>query len=192
VWLAENVACAERRSERVREELLKHLRQERIEPPAPGRISRIVASALHNAEVTWSVRIASRLSAETTGRIYALVGIDDGDQDDADGEDEGDAAVQDEVAGAAAAAPAAAVAGVEDDGGSGLLALIKSAPGYLFGEVSSIGGLLAPRMLGFDAAKSGRDRRGLDPLRVPGQPHAGGREQCAVRDPQCGRTEELR
>ncbi|WP_372494227.1 DUF4158 domain-containing protein [Actinoallomurus purpureus] len=42
VWLAENVAHAERRPERVREELLKHLREERIEPPTdaarrPGR-----------------------------------------------------------------------------------------------------------------------------------------------------------
>ncbi|MGN9847538.1 hypothetical protein ACTMTI_56710 [Nonomuraea sp. H19] len=62
----------------MREELLKHLREERIEPPTPGRISRIVASALHNAEVAWSVRICSRLSPETTERIYTLVGIDDG------------------------------------------------------------------------------------------------------------------
>jgi hypothetical protein len=62
VWLAEKGAHAERRPDRVREELLKHLREERIEPPTPGRISRIVASALHNAEVAWSVRIASRLS----------------------------------------------------------------------------------------------------------------------------------
>lgn len=61
VWLAEEVAHAERRPERVREELLKYLREERIEPPAPGRISRIVASALHNAEVASSARIASRL-----------------------------------------------------------------------------------------------------------------------------------
>ena len=64
VWLAENVAHAERRPERVREELLKHLREERIEPPTPGRISRIIASALHSAEVTWSLRISSRLSGE--------------------------------------------------------------------------------------------------------------------------------
>ncbi|MEV0152113.1 MULTISPECIES: DUF4158 domain-containing protein, partial [unclassified Nonomuraea] len=115
VWLAENVAHAERRPERVREELLKHLRQERIEPPTMGRISRIVASALHSAEVTWSVRIASQLSAETTRRIYALVGIDEEseDQNDEDGEE---------------TAPGEA-AEDEDGGSSGLLALIKSAPG---------------------------------------------------------------
>lgn len=115
VWLAENVAHAERRPERVREELLKHLRQERIEPPTMGRISRIAASALHSAEVTWSVRIASQLSAETTRRIYALVGIDEEseDQNDEDGEE---------------TAPGEA-AEDEDGGSSGLLALIKSAPG---------------------------------------------------------------
>lgn len=117
VWLAENVAHAERRPERVREELLKHLRQERIEPPTSGRITRIVASALHSAEVAWSVRIASRLSAETIRRIYALVGIDDGAEAATDDEDD---TVQDDAAETAA----------EDDGGSSvLLALIKSAPG---------------------------------------------------------------
>ncbi|MGI5271817.1 DUF4158 domain-containing protein [Nonomuraea sp. CA-218870] len=68
VWPAGEVAHAERRPERVREELLKHLREERIEPPAPGRISRIVASALHNAEVAWSVRIASRWWSPPTER----------------------------------------------------------------------------------------------------------------------------
>ncbi|WP_425413474.1 hypothetical protein [Nonomuraea maritima] len=46
--MAENIAHAERRPERVWEELLKHLHEERIEPPTPGRISRMVASALHN------------------------------------------------------------------------------------------------------------------------------------------------
>ncbi|MEZ7124756.1 Tn3 family transposase [Nonomuraea sp. AD125B] len=116
VWLAEEVAHAERRPERVREELLKHLREERIEPPAPGRISRIVASALHNAEVAWSVRIASRLSPKATQRIYALVGIDDASRAAAEG-----AGDRQEPAGEAPAE--------DDDTDSDLLALIKSAPG---------------------------------------------------------------
>ncbi|MGP3920339.1 DUF4158 domain-containing protein [Nonomuraea sp. 10N515B] len=88
-WLTENIAHAERRPERVREELLKHLREERIEPPTPGRISRIVASALHNAEVTWSVRICSRLNPETTQRICALVGLDDDSRTAADAAGDG-------------------------------------------------------------------------------------------------------
>jgi len=90
--------------------------KEWIEPPAPGRISRIVASALHNAEVAWSVRIASRLSPETTQRIYALVGIDDASR--AVNEGAGD---RQEPTGETPA---------EDDGiDSDLLALIRSAPG---------------------------------------------------------------
>ncbi|MFI0450127.1 DUF4158 domain-containing protein [Actinomadura sp. 6N118] len=139
VWLAEKVAHAERRPERVREELLKHLRQERIEPPASGRISRIAASALHSAEVAWSVRIASRLSAETIRRICALVGIDDGAEAETDDEDD---AAQDDAAEATAE---------DDDGGSsGLLALIKSAPGNVSLEsmMTEIGKLEAVRSIG--------------------------------------------
>jgi hypothetical protein len=49
-WLAGNVAPAERNPDRVREELLRRCREERIEPPAAARITRIVRSALHNAE----------------------------------------------------------------------------------------------------------------------------------------------
>ncbi|MEV4251000.1 DUF4158 domain-containing protein [Streptosporangium canum] len=66
VWPAENVAHAERRPERVREEILKHPREERIEPPTPGRISRIVASALHNAEVTRALRSRADRSSSRT------------------------------------------------------------------------------------------------------------------------------
>ncbi|WP_241564064.1 DUF4158 domain-containing protein [Nonomuraea polychroma] len=116
VWLAENVAHAERRPERVREELLKHLREERIEPPTPGRISRIVASALHNAEVTWSVRICSRLSPETTQRICALVGIDDASRAGAEAVGDGQE-------------PASETAVEDDDENFDVLAFIKSAPG---------------------------------------------------------------
>ncbi len=49
-WLASNVTHAERRPERVREELLAQLRAERIEPPTTGRVLRMVRSALRTAE----------------------------------------------------------------------------------------------------------------------------------------------
>ncbi|WP_214417149.1 Tn3 family transposase [Sphaerisporangium fuscum] len=71
-----NVAHAERQPDRVREELLKQCRAERIEPPSPGRISRIVRSALHNAEQTWFHRIAARPDAMTVARVLALVAAD--------------------------------------------------------------------------------------------------------------------
>lgn len=59
-WLTTNVAHAERRPEQVREELIKQCRLERIEPPAPNRITRIVRSALHNAEQSWFTTIGTR------------------------------------------------------------------------------------------------------------------------------------
>jgi Domain of unknown function (DUF4158) len=57
----------------VREELLRRCRAERIEPPTPDRVTRIVRSALHNAEETWFAVIAGRISAETVRRIIALI-----------------------------------------------------------------------------------------------------------------------
>jgi hypothetical protein len=83
-WLAAHVASAERDPDRVREELLHRCRAERIEPPAPARVTRIVRSALHNAEETWFTVIAARAGAEASARVVALV---DG-QDAAADEDE--------------------------------------------------------------------------------------------------------
>jgi Domain of unknown function (DUF4158) len=93
-WLAINVAHAERQSDRVREELLKQYRAERIEPPSPGRITRIVWSALHNAERTWFHRIAARLDAAAVARVLALVAagntaVETEESDDDLEEDEG-------------------------------------------------------------------------------------------------------
>jgi hypothetical protein len=59
-WLAGHVARAERNPDRVREELLRRCREERIEPPAAARITRMVRSALHNAEEAWFDTIAAR------------------------------------------------------------------------------------------------------------------------------------
>lgn len=42
----------------------------------PGQITRMVRSALHSAEQTWFARIATRLGAETSARILALVAAD--------------------------------------------------------------------------------------------------------------------
>src|SRR5205823_1597980 len=63
-WLVEHVVERERRPERVREELLARCLSERIEPPAAGRIDRVVRSALRTGEVTLSARVASRLNDE--------------------------------------------------------------------------------------------------------------------------------
>lgn len=89
-WLAVNAAHAERDSDRVREELLKHCREEFIEPPTPDRITRMVRSALYTAEETWFTVIGARLTTEIRGRVLGLVataGDVDGEEDDQDADD---------------------------------------------------------------------------------------------------------
>jgi hypothetical protein len=58
-WLAADVCQAERRADRVREELLARCRAERIEPPSAGRCDRIVRSALHQAKQALTLRVAA-------------------------------------------------------------------------------------------------------------------------------------
>ena len=88
-WLAAHVANAERNQDRVREELFRRCRAERIEPPTSPRVTRIVRSALHNAEEMWFSVIAGRISAETARRIIALVdgGAEAGDADEEEDQD---------------------------------------------------------------------------------------------------------
>lgn len=49
-WLATNVCDKERQVDRVREALLAHLREEKLEQPAADRIRRIIGSAISQAE----------------------------------------------------------------------------------------------------------------------------------------------
>ncbi len=72
---------AERRPELVRDELLARCRAERIEPPAAGRIDRIVRSALHQGEQALTARIVARLPADVAGRLRALVAVEVPDDD---------------------------------------------------------------------------------------------------------------
>ena len=92
-WLAEHVAERERRPERVRDALLARCRSERIEPPAPARIERVVRSALHASEEALSARVTSRLSQDARQRIAVLLAVTDDDAIGApDGEDAGERA----------------------------------------------------------------------------------------------------
>jgi TnpA family transposase len=87
-WLTANVAQAERDPDKVRVELLKKMRLERIEPPADGRVRRMVASALRTAELTWFAAIPARLDAAAGTRVLALVGWGEDGQADEDGDPE--------------------------------------------------------------------------------------------------------
>ena len=85
-WLVEHVAERERHHDRVRDELLARCRAERIEPPAPGRIDRIVRSALRVSEETLTARVVGRLSNDSRERIAVLLCADDDEAGDADRE----------------------------------------------------------------------------------------------------------
>lgn len=82
-WLASNVAHAERRPERVRDEPLARFRVERIEPPTAGRVLRMVLSALRTAEQRWALRISERLDRAVTARLLNLL-VTESEEDDPD------------------------------------------------------------------------------------------------------------
>ena len=89
-WLAGHVAHAERSPDRVREELARRCREERIELPAPGRITRMVRSALHNAEETWFDTIAARCGPVASARLLALIDAGTGPAADEDDDEDQD------------------------------------------------------------------------------------------------------
>ena len=86
-WLTAHVAHAERNPDRVREELVRRCREEKIEPPAAARVTRMVRSALHNAEETWFDTISGRCGPAAAARILALIGEDADLAEDEDDED---------------------------------------------------------------------------------------------------------
>ena len=71
-WLAACVCQAERRADRVREELLAQCRAGQIEPPSAGRCDRIIRSALHQAEQALTARVTGRLGPDAVGGQEAL------------------------------------------------------------------------------------------------------------------------
>jgi hypothetical protein len=75
----------EQQAGQVREELLAHLKSERIEPSARDRIRRIIGTALRQAEQALTARIASWIPAEAAARMLALIAraADPGDEEDA-------------------------------------------------------------------------------------------------------------
>ncbi len=72
-WLAVNVTSAERDPHTACVELLKKLREERIEPPTEGRLDEMVADALRAAGRSWFAAIPARLTEESRTRVLGLV-----------------------------------------------------------------------------------------------------------------------
>ncbi|MEM8620937.1 MAG: Tn3 family transposase, partial [Actinomycetota bacterium] len=79
--LVERVTQRERSSAVVRDELLAWFRRERIEPPAGGRLERLVRSALHRGEVVATSQVAARLPADVCALLDDLVAESDGDDE---------------------------------------------------------------------------------------------------------------
>jgi hypothetical protein len=92
-WLAVRVCEKERQVDRVRAELLAHLREERIEPPTRDRVRRIIGTALRQAEQTQTARIVGRVPAESIQRLLELIAKSADPGDDAEGQDEDDGAL---------------------------------------------------------------------------------------------------
>ncbi|MFC6083010.1 DUF4158 domain-containing protein [Sphaerisporangium aureirubrum] len=112
-WLAVKVCGKERQADRVRAELLAHLREERIELPARDRIRRIIGTALRQSEQSQTAHISSRLPAEAIPRLLALIAksADPGGEAGSEVEDDG------------------ALFGVAEAAGVDVFAVIREEPG---------------------------------------------------------------
>jgi len=77
VWLADEVCPGELNRDRLREAVLARCRADRIEPPSPGQVARVVGSAAASFEDRFCAEIARRLPAGCAHRLEDLVGDDD-------------------------------------------------------------------------------------------------------------------
>jgi Domain of unknown function (DUF4158) len=84
-WLAAEVCPAEPNRDRLRLALLAQCRQERIEPPGPSRIERIVGTAEALCERRFTVRTAAMLAPGAVARLEELITASDPDNDAAGG-----------------------------------------------------------------------------------------------------------
>ena len=84
-WLTAELCPVELSRERLAEAVVARCRNERIEPPAPGQVRRLVASAVKDFETQFCRRTVGRLSQLTRDRLDELV---TGGQEDGDGGDQ--------------------------------------------------------------------------------------------------------
>ena len=73
-WLAEEVCLNELGEERQREALLARCRVERLEPPGPSQVDRVLAAGRADAEQRFCAQTVERLSAEAIERLEELAG----------------------------------------------------------------------------------------------------------------------
>lgn len=79
-WLAAEVCPAELNRDRLRLALLARCRQERVEPPGPSRIERILGTAEAMFERRFTTRTAARLTPDVVARLGELITPGDPDE----------------------------------------------------------------------------------------------------------------
>jgi len=84
-WLAAEVCPAELNRDRLRVALLARCRRERIEPPGPSRVERILGAAEALAERRFTARTAGRLTPGAVARLGELIAPGDPGGDAGDG-----------------------------------------------------------------------------------------------------------
>ena len=81
-WLIDNVLAAETDPERLKVMAEQQFVRLKIEPPTPGRIERLVRSALHTYETNFFTVTLQKLSLNCRAQIDALLSISDTKEDE--------------------------------------------------------------------------------------------------------------
>jgi hypothetical protein len=72
-WLCDHCLATSHRWEYIESAAYDWLRQQRIEPPTPDRLTRLLKSALHTFNERFCTTVFNRLSATTQARLEALL-----------------------------------------------------------------------------------------------------------------------
>ncbi|MFJ2032276.1 DUF4158 domain-containing protein [Streptosporangium sp. NPDC087985] len=73
VWLASDICKEEVSRDRLRAALLTRCREDKIEPPTPGQVERLLGTAEAMFERQFTTTTAGRLSAETIAKLEELI-----------------------------------------------------------------------------------------------------------------------
>jgi hypothetical protein len=79
-WLAAELCPVELNRDRLRLALLARCRQERVEPPGPSRVERILGTAEAASERRFTTRTAARLTPDAAARLRELITAGDPDE----------------------------------------------------------------------------------------------------------------
>jgi hypothetical protein len=82
MWLAAEICPSEMSRDRLRAALLARCRQEKIEPPTPGQIERLLGAAEAMFERQFTTTTVERLPAAAIAKLEELIVTDDGDDPD--------------------------------------------------------------------------------------------------------------